>query len=109
MSYSSVQPQHERRKYLSLESKEKPRLLKFAGLGRYGRSKRERAERLAGAGWGPPVVGLSRGFLVTEFVERRSGFRRRTRSRFLANNVTGNTLRVALFLIGISFASLVPA
>ncbi|MCG3114068.1 MAG: hypothetical protein LLH30_00125 [Candidatus Manganitrophus sp. SA1] len=69
LSYPPVQPQHERRKYLSLESKEKPRLLKFAGLGRYGRSKRERAERLAGAGWGPPVVGLAHGFLVMEYVE----------------------------------------
>ncbi|MDC4227400.1 MAG: hypothetical protein MPW15_24970 [Candidatus Manganitrophus sp.] len=33
----------------------------------------------------------------------------RTRFRLLANNVTGNTLRDAPFLIGISFASLVPA
>lgn len=81
----AVHPQHERRKYLTLESesafspggildatafqKDKPHLLKFVGLGRYGRLKRERAERLADAGWGPPAVGLAKGFLITEFVE----------------------------------------
>lgn len=67
--YPPVHPQHERRKYLSLESKDEPRLLKFVGLGREGRSKRERAERLAEAGWGPRVFGLAHGFLVTEFVD----------------------------------------
>lgn len=66
--YPPVQPQHERRKYLSLELKDEPRLLKFVGLGRRGRLKRERAERLADAGWGPRVFGLTRGFLVMEFV-----------------------------------------
>jgi hypothetical protein len=60
-----VQPQHERRKHLC-----GGRLHKFAGYGRYGRAKLERAERLAG--FIPPVLGLENGFLVSEWVEGRS-------------------------------------
>ena len=83
-AYPAVQPQHERRKYLAPESAARrpqtprrgpaasgegsARLFKFAGLGEYGRSKRARAERLADAGWGPPVLGLTHGFLITAFV-----------------------------------------
>jgi hypothetical protein len=60
-----VHPQHERRKYLQAD-----RLYKFAGYGRYGRAKLERAERLAG--FIPPVLGLEDGFLVSRWVEGRS-------------------------------------
>jgi hypothetical protein len=79
-----VQPQHERRKYLSFEPAvfpsepfrfwEKtaagpaPLWMKFAGLGRYGRLKRLQAERLAEAGFAPAVLGLENGFLITRFV-----------------------------------------
>jgi hypothetical protein len=58
----AVQPQHERRKYLRGD-----RLYKFAGYGRYGRAKLERAERLSG--YIPPVLGLEDGFLVTRWLE----------------------------------------
>lgn len=58
----AVQPQHERRKHLRGD-----RLYKFAGYGRYGRQKLERAERLGG--FVPPVLGLEEGFLVTRWVE----------------------------------------
>jgi hypothetical protein len=45
--------------------------LKFAGLGRYGARRLERARMLAEAGFAPRVFGLSAGFLVSEFVEGR--------------------------------------
>lgn len=60
-------PQHERRKYL----REGRWLFKFAGLGRYGRRALERAERLAKAGFAPPVAGFENGFLVTRWVAGR--------------------------------------
>ncbi len=50
---------------------ESPRLLKFAGLGRYGRLKQAQAEQLADAGWGAPVIDWTGGFLATVFVEGR--------------------------------------
>lgn len=43
-------------------------LLKFAGLGGYGRAKLARAERLAKAGFAPPSTGLTSGFLISEFI-----------------------------------------
>ena len=46
-------------------------LLKFAGLGRYGSATHARAERLAEAGFTPPVVGLRDGFLLQTFVPGR--------------------------------------
>lgn len=46
-------------------------LLKFAGLGRYGSATHARAERLAEAGFTPPVVGLCDGFLLQTFVPGR--------------------------------------
>ena len=48
--------QHERLKYLADFERGCPRtLVKFAGFGGYGRQTRERAARLAGAGWGPAL------------------------------------------------------
>lgn len=61
----AVQPQHERRKY-----RRGDRLYKFAGYGRYGRAKLERAERLAG--YVPETLGLEDGFLSTRWVEGAS-------------------------------------
>ncbi len=91
--YPAVFPRHERRKYLSHNGFSRkiygwradvdpspsevvfPRssgcLLKFSGLGRYGREKRRFAEGLANAGFTPPVLGLVNGFLVTRFVPGR--------------------------------------
>jgi len=89
--YPAVQPHHERRKYLGWEKtspaslqaetflsavldnenripKPSARLLKFTGLGRYGRSTLARAEELAEAGFTPPVIGLNNGFLMSHFI-----------------------------------------
>lgn len=74
--YPAVQPQHERRKYLLRAASEAPAgsaplLAKFAGLGRYGKAALARGERLAAAGFGPPVLGLGHGFLLSAFVPGR--------------------------------------
>ena len=73
--YPAVQPQHERRKYLCTPTLTLPRnagegtyLLKFAGLGRYGRERLARAELLADAGFAPRPIGLASGFIAMEFV-----------------------------------------
>jgi hypothetical protein len=60
--------QGERRKYL-LPAKGQRWLLKFAGLGRYGREKLAMAEALGGAGLIPPVTSLRYGFLVGPWIE----------------------------------------
>lgn len=60
--------QGERRKYL-LPAAGRHWLLKFAGLGRYGREKLAMAEALGGAGLIPPVAGLRYGFLVGPWIE----------------------------------------
>jgi len=56
-------PAQERRKLL-LRTASGTWLLKFAGLGRIGRRKLERARRLHAAGWTPEPAGLAEGFLV---------------------------------------------
>ncbi|HYU33710.1 MAG TPA: hypothetical protein VEW48_16275 [Thermoanaerobaculia bacterium] len=61
--------QQERRKYL-LRAAGTRWLLKFAGLGRYGREKLEMAVALAAAGFSPRVAGLRHGFLVGPWLER---------------------------------------
>jgi hypothetical protein len=63
--WPAVQPQHERRKYLRGD-----RLYKFAGYGRYGRAKLERAQRLAA--FVPPTLGFENGFLVTRWIPGRT-------------------------------------
>src|SRR5262249_48958828 len=66
----AAHPQHERRKYVLRGAPgEVPKiLLKFAGLGRYGKAKWPRAESLAAAGFAPRPLGLSDGFMVLDFV-----------------------------------------
>lgn len=61
-------PQQERRKYL-LKAGGKTWLLKFAGLGSYGREKLELAAELEKGGFIPPVTGLRHGFLVGPWLE----------------------------------------
>jgi hypothetical protein len=60
--------QGERRKYL-LPAGGRRWLLKFAGLGRYGREKLGLAEALGKAGLIPPVHGLRHGFFVGPWLE----------------------------------------
>ena len=70
--YPAAHPRHERRKYLSGDpSREEPYMLKFAGLGRYGSSKMERAATLSEAGLMEPVERFTNGFIVTRFAYGR--------------------------------------
>lgn len=71
-TWPAVQPQHERRKYLLPEDGRPARLMKFEGLGRYGRRRMRRAERLAGAGFCPAPESFADGFLVSRFVGGRT-------------------------------------
>jgi hypothetical protein len=63
--WPAVQPQHERRKYLTGDRA----LHKFAGLGRHGRGKRDRAAWLSDQGVGPRVSSLANGFIERPWVE----------------------------------------
>jgi hypothetical protein len=66
--WPAVDLQGERRKYL-LTSESGRWLLKFAGLGRYGREKLALAEALGDARLIPPILGLRHGFLVGPWLE----------------------------------------
>lgn len=66
-AWPPVNPQHEQRKYL-VRCGDSLAVLKFVGLGRYGRRRERIAEMLANAGYGPMVNGLQRGFLSLAFV-----------------------------------------
>lgn len=62
-----VNPQHERRKFLSGSA---PAVLsKFVGLGRRARILERRAVRLAEGGFGPSILGVENGFLRHEWIE----------------------------------------
>ncbi|AFM25069.1 hypothetical protein [Desulfomonile tiedjei] len=69
--YPPVYPQNERRKYLVSSngfSGNKKILIKFAGLGHYGRATYSRALLLAERGFSPRVLGLKNGFIGYELV-----------------------------------------
>jgi hypothetical protein len=66
--WPAVDVQGERRKYL-LAARGKRWLLKFAGLGRYGREKLALAEALQGASLIPPVAGLRHGFFAGPWLD----------------------------------------
>lgn len=64
--WPAVQPQHEVPKaWLPAQRS----IVRFAGLGRYGASKRDRAERLFDAGLGSAPESLDRGYLRMHFLE----------------------------------------
>lgn len=67
--YPAVNPFHEKYKYIAAQ--EKTYLLKFAGLGKYGRRKLLRAQKLHGAGFIQEVSGFANGFIVSEFIDAR--------------------------------------
>jgi hypothetical protein len=67
-SWPAAQPQHERSKRWLPDS---GTIVRFAGLGRYGRARQERAEVLAGAGLGAPPRQLTHGYLALEFIPGR--------------------------------------
>jgi hypothetical protein len=67
----STQPQHEQRKFVCRRQDGARLLLKFVGLGRHGRARREIAETLADASLGPTVHGLRHGFLAVDLVDGR--------------------------------------
>jgi hypothetical protein len=64
--WPASQPQHERLKWLS-----GPNIVRFAGLGHYGTTRRDRADALAEHGFGPPPVELRNGYLTLPYVEGR--------------------------------------
>lgn len=85
--WPATQPQHERRKYLvapaaaadrlraaagpealAAAARDDARVVKFVGLGRFGRAARDRAIHLARAGFSPAPLALAHGFLVSELV-----------------------------------------
>jgi hypothetical protein len=68
----AIQPQHERRKFLARTNDGERMLIKFEGLSWRGLAHRERAERLAGAGFGPPVLAFGHGFLATRWLDGKS-------------------------------------
>lgn len=76
-SRPAVHPHHEQRKYIcsahntDKTGPDKKYLVKFAGLGRYGKNKFHRARKLAEANFSAPAVGLTDGFIVTGFLEGR--------------------------------------
>ena len=84
--YPAVHPQHEQRKYVCSEKRffrsgrgeraDGLYLMKFAGLGKYGRSKLARLDSLASSGFAPPALGLKNGFLIMPFVSGRPVSRR---------------------------------
>jgi hypothetical protein len=63
-----VHAQQERRKFL-LRARGETWLLKFAGLGRDGERKLERACILHAAGFAPPVAGYRHGFLIERWLD----------------------------------------
>ena len=72
--HPAVHPHHERRKYLGVvggNGGPGVQLLKFAGLGSYGRSALRRSQALASAGFGPRPTALRHGFLAMDFVRGR--------------------------------------
>lgn len=79
--WPAVQPQHERRKFLGPDGI----LRKFAGLGRYGEARLTLAQRLAGAGFTPPVQSLSQGYLEHTFIPGRPLTAAGTGPAFLAH------------------------
>ena len=78
-AYPAVQPQHERRKYLT----DSGVLNKFAGIGRYGSQKLSIAECLAEEGFTPAPTGFSNGFLGRRFAPGRPLFVRDVSSALL--------------------------
>lgn len=70
--YPAAHPRHEKRKYLiGAPQRGEAVLLKFAGHGKYGRRKLERAQRISEAGFGLPVSGICNGFMKSRFVLAR--------------------------------------
>jgi hypothetical protein len=65
-TWPAVQPQHEVPK---VWLPERGSIVRFAGLGAYGRAKLQRAEKLAEAGLGPGPEWLKRGYLSMPFIE----------------------------------------
>jgi hypothetical protein len=66
-----LQPQHERRKFLGRRPGGEHILIKFEGLDAMAAGRRDHAERLAEAGFAPPVAGFAHGFLATRWMDGR--------------------------------------
>ncbi|HEU4643005.1 MAG TPA: hypothetical protein VFS44_11170 [Gemmatimonadaceae bacterium] len=85
--WPATHPQHERRKFLlaparaaerlrtesgraplAAAARDGARVVKFAGLGRFGRATVDRARRLASAGFAPAPIACAHGFVVSDLV-----------------------------------------
>lgn len=84
----AVHPNYEQRKYLCADNGHRS-LAKFAGLGRYGRIKFRRMEKLAETGLVVAPRRLAGGFLVTDFVEGRPFMSRDFIGRDLIDSMAG--------------------
>lgn len=60
---------HERIKVLATDDHGTSFLIRYAGLGRWGKATTERATRLASAGHGPEFLGIEEGFLIQRWIE----------------------------------------
>ena len=76
--WPAVHPQHERRKYLTADG---TRIMRFAGLGRYGRKARQRAQTLAAAGFAAAPLDLRHGFLTLAWIDGEPAARERIATR----------------------------
>lgn len=84
-AWPAVHPWHERRKYLAGDVGAGSAVLyRFAGLGGHGARAHARAATLAEAGFTPPTLGHSRGFLRQAWIDGRPLRRRDANPAFLS-------------------------
>ncbi|MEN6464592.1 MAG: hypothetical protein ABFD62_05365 [Syntrophaceae bacterium] len=75
--WPAVHPHHEQRKYICSGHQDSRGgagqrfLVKFAGLGRYGKKKFQRARNLADANFSMPAAGIANGFIISSFAGGR--------------------------------------
>jgi hypothetical protein len=90
--YPAVHPNHEKRKYLctangrsgtSGSNGSHRMLLKFAGLGAYGREKFIRGRILYEAGYSPGIYGFANGFLAVEYMNGRPACKKDLDTKFI--------------------------
>jgi hypothetical protein len=101
--WPAVQPQHERRKYLTDNSDGGLVLYKFAGVGREARHALRRATRLGEAGFAPATLNMRHGFLAQAWLPARPLPGGRPTAHFLA------TVARYVRFIATSFANEAPA
>lgn len=97
-AWPPAHPQHERHKGVSAEDPD--RLLKFVGLGPYGRVVCHRAAQAADAGFGVPVHGVQDGYLQMTWLARATSPGRRATPAIAAALLTYLPWRAATMQTG---------